>query len=293
MKGRLREFSQSTLSILQENEKNKYYVYCLVDPRDNEVFYVGKGTGNRVFDHEKYALGQINKEKLFSKKELDNNDRKSFLSDKNLKVLKIQDIFKEEKEVKRIIINFGLTEKEALASEATLINFFKIVKSKELTNKLSGHGNVGDIVENIEEMFGFEAISKNDIKTNELILAVKIKDAFCLDKDESKDYQNKKDDKNLKSRTLGRWNIAKKNLDNIKYIIGIHTGAENAVVSAYKIDSYIKAKEKVDDKRDRYYFIPSHNSNRENTLEELGLTKKSIKDLKFGNGGEKVYINKK
>lgn len=33
-----------------------YYVYCLVDPRDNRIFYVGKGRGNRVFEHVQEAL---------------------------------------------------------------------------------------------------------------------------------------------------------------------------------------------------------------------------------------------
>lgn len=28
-----------------------YYVYLLVDPRDNHVFYVGKGTGQRLLAH--------------------------------------------------------------------------------------------------------------------------------------------------------------------------------------------------------------------------------------------------
>ena len=30
-------------------EKLAYYIYCLIDPRDGNIFYVGKGVGNRVF----------------------------------------------------------------------------------------------------------------------------------------------------------------------------------------------------------------------------------------------------
>ena len=32
-------------------EKLKIYVYRLIDPRNGETFYVGKGQGNRVFCH--------------------------------------------------------------------------------------------------------------------------------------------------------------------------------------------------------------------------------------------------
>ena len=38
-------FSQAVI------EKLDYYVYFLQDPRTDEVFYVGKGIGNRVFNH--------------------------------------------------------------------------------------------------------------------------------------------------------------------------------------------------------------------------------------------------
>jgi len=36
-------------------KQEKYYVYHLIDPRDGSVFYVGKGTGDRVFHHERDA----------------------------------------------------------------------------------------------------------------------------------------------------------------------------------------------------------------------------------------------
>ena len=32
-------------------EKLKYYVYRLVDPKNGQTFYVGKGCRNRVFAH--------------------------------------------------------------------------------------------------------------------------------------------------------------------------------------------------------------------------------------------------
>ena len=33
------------------SQKLMFYVYRLVDPRNGETFYVGKGVGNRVFQH--------------------------------------------------------------------------------------------------------------------------------------------------------------------------------------------------------------------------------------------------
>ena len=37
-------------------EKLNYYVYRLIDPRNGQTFYIGKGKGNRVFAHVNEAL---------------------------------------------------------------------------------------------------------------------------------------------------------------------------------------------------------------------------------------------
>jgi len=38
----------------------RYYVYKLLDPRTNVVFYVGKGTGNRAYSHNQFKDGNNN-----------------------------------------------------------------------------------------------------------------------------------------------------------------------------------------------------------------------------------------
>ena len=43
-------FSEKALAAL-----NGFYVYALIDPRSNRIFYIGKGTGNRVFPTKRKA----------------------------------------------------------------------------------------------------------------------------------------------------------------------------------------------------------------------------------------------
>ena len=46
-------------------EKLNFYVYLLIDPRTDEVFYVGKGTCNRIFSHLNASIKKpIKSEKL-------------------------------------------------------------------------------------------------------------------------------------------------------------------------------------------------------------------------------------
>ena len=46
---------------MESQEKNKYYVYALVEPFNKLPFYIGKGCGNRAFSHLSNEKTNINK----------------------------------------------------------------------------------------------------------------------------------------------------------------------------------------------------------------------------------------
>ena len=110
----MEHFSEKSLLSLGD-----YYVYGLIDPRNKKVFYIGKGAGNRVFEHERESLENPNDEKLKSKT--------------------IAEIKGQGYEIEKVIFNSNLTETEAFAAEAALINAFNYISDTKLTNIVAGH----------------------------------------------------------------------------------------------------------------------------------------------------------
>jgi hypothetical protein len=90
-----------------------HYVYLLIDPRNGEVFYVGKGVTDRFFQH-------------------------GHPEDGPLKAARMAEIKAAGLEVKVEIIRHGMaTKEEAFLVESAVIDAYGIEK---LTNKVRGHG---------------------------------------------------------------------------------------------------------------------------------------------------------
>jgi uncharacterized protein len=100
------------------------YVYRLIDPRNGETFYVGKGTGNRVFHH------VLDARRLLHDRASKNDDAVS------LKLDRIRDITAAGFAVSHVIHRHGLSDDAALEVEAALIDAYP-----GLANLQSGHGS--------------------------------------------------------------------------------------------------------------------------------------------------------
>lgn len=211
----------------------RYYVYILVNPIDNTIFYIGKGTKNRVFAHEQDSLKMNFSNDLVEKQ----------------KLTEIKTIHSNGLEVEKYILTFGLSEDEAFHVENTVINFCKLIDAqklnvKKLTNIMSGHRSNGQ--KEALQPFGRveilqDALSPKPVAINQLgshkIMFVKIKptkDRSDSTKDLKAEEMYNPESEALKKRTLGDWVMSLDKANSIEYILGVYPGS-GMIVSAFKI----------------------------------------------------------
>jgi uncharacterized protein len=109
-------------------EKIGWYVYALRNPLDGRVFYVGKGVGNRIFQHAQDALAVDGQEQLSQKLDL------------------IRNIHAAGEQVQAFVVRHGLaSEKLAYDVEAAVIDVLRLLDPDQentlfsLKNAVLGH----------------------------------------------------------------------------------------------------------------------------------------------------------
>ena len=214
----IKNFSHNTKEML------KYYVYVYSDPDTKKPFYVGKGKGNRVFQH------------LDDRSESD-------------KVHKINEIKAKGKEPIIEILAHGLDNETALKVEAAAIDLIGI---KNLTNRQRGHesSSYGKIeVSLLDARYSHEKLNPEDINDNIMFIRI------------NKLYRNDMSPLELYESTRGYWRLKIENAKKVEYVLSVYDGM---VLEVYEVaewfpalSTYMGSREKrsPDDVKGRYEFV--------------------------------------
>ena len=191
----IKNFSHNT------KEELKYYVYVYSDPDTKKPFYVGKGKGNRVFQH------------------LDDQSE-------NDKVHKINEIHARGKEPIIEILAHGLDNETALKVEAAAIDLIGI---KNLTNcqrghKSSTHGKIE--VSLLDARYSHEKLKEENIEDNIILIRI------------NKRYRNDMSSQELYDATRGYWRLNVENSKKAKYALSVYEGM---VLEVYEVAEWLPA----------------------------------------------------
>lgn len=200
----LTEFSEKSLRALGE-----FYVYALADPRNKHIFYIGQGSGNRIFDHEKTISSNTN----------ECTDLKSKI---------IAEIKSAGLNAEKIIINSNLTKEEALAAEASLINAFNFINDAQLTNSQAGHHSQEALTaEDFERENGADELQESDIRHKIMIIKI------------NKLYRRNMTPTELYDAVRGCWKASESSAENVEYVLGAY---HSLIVGVYKPTQWHRVK---------------------------------------------------
>lgn len=176
------KLNQSTI------EKLKYYVYMLKDPRNGEVFYVGKGKGERLNHHSLEAL-------------VDGND-------KSAKINRIKDISTDHEDMIVVVLRHGLCEKEAYEIEAAVIDLLGVT----LTNIMGGHHSDERGLMTIKDIeLKYQA---EQAKFEHDVLLIKVNKFYTPDISAEELYH----------RTRSAWRISQVNASKVELVCAVYRG---------------------------------------------------------------------
>lgn len=247
-------FSQRTIEALA------YYVYALVDPRDNRIFYIGKGCGNRVFQHAKDSLNE---------------------NDQSLKLDIIRDILREGKQVCLYILRHNLTEETAYVVESVLIDlltYSKFNTTNLLANVVAGHHQWDEGIKNTDEINLLYNCMKIEVNAGDTLLLVSLNKSF--DQSKANGVYRRPD---IYEATRKYWKISKNAPEEIKYVLGVYKGVVRCVIEVKTWKWITVSEDGKTFKSERCIFEGD-------VLDDSPYMNKDVSDYPFGSGGAIRYI---
>ena len=185
------------------------YVYRLVDPRNCQTFYVGKGKNNRVFAHAKCALKDYS-DVGYNPDEDD---------DESLKYKTIREIKDAGLEVIYIIERYHLSDRDAFIIESVLIDAYSI--KRQLTNKIRGYEST-DPINALTLEYNLHIPEYEDSKDNPRYMIIKVKGKW-LNQIDSR-YET----------TRSAWKVDPNKANNYPYVLSVTDGIVKAVYRVYE-----------------------------------------------------------
>lgn len=198
-----------------------HYVYLLIDPRNGEAFYVGKGVGGRCLEHD-------------------------YVEDGALKSARFSEIKAAGLEVKVDIIRHGMASKEeAFLVESAVIDVYGI---ENLTNKVKGHGATNFGRASLADLATRYAPDEADILHR--VVFVKLADT----------YRKGMSADDLYESARGVWNLSVEKAQDYAYVLALWEGLVVEVYHVTRWQTANPANYRMRIRKDLLpaHFIPRH-----------------------------------
>lgn len=177
-------------------EQLDYYVYLLMDPENDQVFYIGKGTGNRIFSHINESIQHETP-----------NDRLD----------KIRAIHSKGLEVKHVVHRHGLTEKEAFEVEAAMID---LIGLSGITNQVLGYNSDDRGSMNVREIISKYQAEPANISEPVMLITV------------NRFFRREMTSDEIYGITRGKWSLGVRR-EKAKYVFAVYRGVIREVFEVH------------------------------------------------------------
>jgi hypothetical protein len=179
-----------------------WYVYLLRDPRDGQVFYVGKGRGNRAFQHAAAAADTVDHPELQS-----------------AKASRINQITEAGHVVEIVVLRHGISgEAQAYEVESAAIDLANVMSPGCLLNVVLGHHHVERGVMSAGEIeILYAAPPAPPLMVPVLLVSL------------NKFWYPAATPDELVDMTHGWWHARGPRRDEVKYVFGVHNGVVRTI----------------------------------------------------------------